>query len=97
MFDEEHILSELSMCLREEIVAFNCKALIASVPFLAYADPNFVRQVVLRLRFEVFQPGDLIIKEGMWPTAALQLTQHLLHCGPPSCVASKDVSMMIVD
>jgi hypothetical protein len=65
MFDEEHILSELSMCLREEIVAYNCKALIASVPFLAYADPNFVRQVVLRLRFEVFQPGDLIIKEGM--------------------------------
>ena len=65
MFDEEHILSELSMCLREEIVAYNCKALIASVPFLAYADPNFVRQVVQRLRFEVFQPGDLIIKEGM--------------------------------
>jgi CRP-like cAMP-binding protein len=34
------------------------------VPFFANADPHFVSDVVTKLRFEVFQPGDLIIREG---------------------------------
>jgi hyperpolarization activated cyclic nucleotide-gated potassium channel 2 len=34
------------------------------VPFFANADQNFVSDVVTKLRFEVFQPGDLIIREG---------------------------------
>jgi hyperpolarization activated cyclic nucleotide-gated potassium channel 2 len=34
------------------------------VPFFTNADPNFVSDVVTKLRFEVFQPGDLIIREG---------------------------------
>ncbi|CAD5125844.1 DgyrCDS14043 [Dimorphilus gyrociliatus] len=64
MFDEERILSELNECLREEIVNFNCRALVASVPFFTHADPNFVSDVVTKLQYEVFQPGDLVIKEG---------------------------------
>lgn len=28
------------------------------------ADPDFVNAVVTRLNYEVFQPGDIIIKEG---------------------------------
>ena len=34
------------------------------MPFFANADPHFVSDVVTKLRFEVFQPGDLIIREG---------------------------------
>jgi len=34
------------------------------VPFFANADQNFVSDVVTKLHFEVFQPGDLIIREG---------------------------------
>ena len=37
---------------------------MAAVPFFTYADQDFVSEVVTKLKFEVFQPGDLIIKEG---------------------------------
>ena len=48
----------------QEIVNYNCRALVASVPFFTHADPNFVSEVVTKLHYEVFQPGDYIIKEG---------------------------------
>ncbi len=38
---------------------------MAAVPFLSNADPHFVNEVVSKLQFEVFQPGDVIVKEGM--------------------------------
>ena len=34
------------------------------MPFFANADQNFVSDVVTKLRFEVFQPADIIIREG---------------------------------
>ncbi|KAH7962015.1 hypothetical protein HPB52_013969 [Rhipicephalus sanguineus] len=63
-FDEEAILGELSERLREDVINYNCRSLVASVPFFANADPNFVNDVVTKLKYEVFQPGDIIIKEG---------------------------------
>lgn len=41
-----------------------CRSLVASVPFFANADQNFVSDVVTKLKYEVFQPSDIIIKEG---------------------------------
>ncbi|KAG8144953.1 hypothetical protein E2320_013348, partial [Naja naja] len=38
--------------------------LVASMPLFANADPNFVTSMLTKLRFEVFQPGDYIIREG---------------------------------
>ncbi|KAF5406298.1 Hyperpolarization-activated cyclic nucleotide-modulated cation channel splice variant ABs-II [Paragonimus heterotremus] len=64
MFDEAQILNEFSECLREQVINYNCRALVAAVPFFTYADQEFVSEVVTKLKFEVFQPGDLIIKEG---------------------------------
>ncbi|XP_043231625.1 potassium/sodium hyperpolarization-activated cyclic nucleotide-gated channel 3-like isoform X4 [Amphibalanus amphitrite] len=63
-FDEDMILGELSERLREDVINYNCRALVASVPFFANADPQFVTDVVTKLAYEVFQPGDIIIKEG---------------------------------
>ncbi|XP_015910462.2 potassium/sodium hyperpolarization-activated cyclic nucleotide-gated channel 2-like isoform X2 [Parasteatoda tepidariorum] len=63
-FNEEEILGELSERLREDVINYNCRSLVASVPFFANADQNFVNDVVTKLRYEVFQPGDVIIKEG---------------------------------
>ncbi|XP_025833098.1 potassium/sodium hyperpolarization-activated cyclic nucleotide-gated channel 2-like isoform X3 [Agrilus planipennis] len=63
-FDEELILGELSEKLREDVINYNCRSLVASVPFFTNADPNFVSDVVTKLKYEVFQPGDIIIKEG---------------------------------
>lgn len=56
-FDEECILGELSEKLREDVINYNCRSLVASVPFFANADSNFVSDVVTKLKYEVFQPG----------------------------------------
>nr|XP_040572916.1 potassium/sodium hyperpolarization-activated cyclic nucleotide-gated channel 3-like isoform X1 [Lepeophtheirus salmonis] len=63
-FDEDEILGELSEKLKEDVINYNCRSLVAAVPFFANADPAFVSDVVTKLKFEVFQPGDIIIKEG---------------------------------
>ena len=39
------------------MINFNCRSLVAAVPFFANADPEFVSSVVTKLQFEVFQPG----------------------------------------
>ncbi|CAM9814165.1 unnamed protein product [Lampetra fluviatilis] len=64
MFDEDNILGELNEPLREEIVGYNCRKLVASMPLFANADPNFVTAMLIKLQFEVFQPGDFIVREG---------------------------------
>ncbi|XP_064786757.1 potassium/sodium hyperpolarization-activated cyclic nucleotide-gated channel 1-like [Oncorhynchus masou masou] len=64
MFDEESILGELNEPLREEIVNFNCRKLVASMPLFANADPKFVTSMLTKLRFEVFQPMDSVVMEG---------------------------------
>ncbi|VDL91829.1 unnamed protein product [Schistocephalus solidus] len=63
-FNEKEIMQEISECLRDQIINFNCRALVASVPFFSFGDENFVSDVLRRLQFEVFQPGDAIIKQG---------------------------------
>ena len=60
-FDEELILGELSEKLREDVVNYNCRALVASVPFFTNADPSFVSEVVTKLQYEVFQPGTYLL------------------------------------
>mgnify|MGYP001068980123 FL=1 len=64
IFHEDSILVELSERLRLDVINYNCRSLVSSVPFFANADPNFVSDVVTKLHFEVFQPGDQIIVEG---------------------------------
>ncbi|XP_016348184.1 potassium/sodium hyperpolarization-activated cyclic nucleotide-gated channel 2-like [Sinocyclocheilus anshuiensis] len=65
IFHEESILEELNDPLKEEIVNYNCHGLVANMPLFANADPHFVTVLLTKLRFEVFQPGDFIIREGM--------------------------------
>ncbi|XP_007542569.1 potassium/sodium hyperpolarization-activated cyclic nucleotide-gated channel 2-like [Poecilia latipinna] len=64
MFDEDSILGELSDPLKEEIVSYNCRGLVANMPLFANTDPHFVTVILTKLRFEVFQPGDYVIREG---------------------------------
>ncbi|CAK9299988.1 unnamed protein product [Gordionus sp. m RMFG-2023] len=64
MFNENIILRELSDTLRQAVINYNCRDLVASVPFFANADNNFVNAIVCNLDYEVFQPGDVIINEG---------------------------------
>ena len=48
----------------QEVIQHNCRSLVASVPFFTHADPVFVKSVLSHLRFELFQPGDYIVREG---------------------------------
>uniref|UniRef100_UPI00358DE2CB potassium/sodium hyperpolarization-activated cyclic nucleotide-gated channel 3-like isoform X1 n=2 Tax=Myxine glutinosa TaxID=7769 RepID=UPI00358DE2CB len=64
IFDEGSILEELNEPLRQEIVNYNCRKLVASMPLFANADPNFVTAMLTKLQFEVYQPLDYIIHEG---------------------------------
>ncbi|XP_078697615.1 potassium/sodium hyperpolarization-activated cyclic nucleotide-gated channel 2-like isoform X2 [Branchiostoma floridae x Branchiostoma belcheri] len=64
VFDEDNILEELSIPLREEVINYNCRSLVKAVPFFANANPEFVTDVVTKLKYEVFQPDDFIIREG---------------------------------
>ena len=59
-----YFINEFFVWWSQEIVNYNCRSLVASVPFFTHADPNFVTDVVTKLEYEVFQPGDYIIKEG---------------------------------
>ena len=60
---ERYFLTEHCV-LFQEIVNFNCRKLVASMPLFANAEPNFVTAMLTKLRFEVFQPHDYIIREG---------------------------------
>lgn len=48
----------------QEIINFTCRGLVAHMPLFTHADPSFVTAVLTKLRFEVFQPGDLVVREG---------------------------------
>lgn len=52
------------VAIQQEIVNFNCRKLVATMPLFANADPNFVTGMLSKLKFEVFQPNDYIIREG---------------------------------
>ena len=45
------------MLFLQDVINYNCRALVASVPFFTNADPSFVSEVVTKLKYEVFQPG----------------------------------------
>ncbi|KAH9278096.1 Potassium/sodium hyperpolarization-activated cyclic nucleotide-gated channel 2 [Echinococcus granulosus] len=67
-FNEVEILQEVSECVRDQIINYNCRSLVAAVPFFKDEDENFVVDVLNRLKFEVFRPDDVIIKYGTFGT-----------------------------
>ncbi|KAM9848455.1 potassium/sodium hyperpolarization-activated cyclic nucleotide-gated channel 2 [Aulostomus maculatus] len=92
MFDEESILEELNEPLREEIINFNCRKLVASMPLFANADPNFVTAMLTKLRFEVFQPADYIIREG-----TIGKKMYFIQHGVVSILTKGNMSMKLMD
>ncbi|XP_067086831.1 potassium/sodium hyperpolarization-activated cyclic nucleotide-gated channel 2 isoform X1 [Osmerus mordax] len=92
MFDEESILEELNEPLRQEIVNFNCRKLVASMPLFANADPNFVTAMLTQLRFEVFQPGDYIVREG-----TVGRKMYFIQHGVVSVITKATTGMKLMD
>ncbi|XP_033020033.1 potassium/sodium hyperpolarization-activated cyclic nucleotide-gated channel 1 [Lacerta agilis] len=92
IFDEDSILNELNDPLREEIVNFNCRKLVATMPLFANADPNFVTAMLSKLRFEVFQPGDYIIREG-----AVGKKMYFIQHGVAGVITKSSKEMKLTD
>ncbi|XP_027146367.1 potassium/sodium hyperpolarization-activated cyclic nucleotide-gated channel 2 isoform X3 [Larimichthys crocea] len=92
MFDEESILEELNEPLREEIVNFNCRKLVASMPLFANADPNFVTAMLTKLRFEVFQPRDYVVREG-----TIGKKMYFIQHGVVSVLTKGSIGMKLMD
>ncbi|KAK6487004.1 potassium/sodium hyperpolarization-activated cyclic nucleotide-gated channel 1-like [Huso huso] len=62
-FDERAILNVLSESLKVEILGNLCTDLVKTVPMFQGRDINFINAVLLKLQCEVFQEGDIIIRE----------------------------------
>uniref|UniRef100_A0A8C9QTY3 Potassium/sodium hyperpolarization-activated cyclic nucleotide-gated channel 1-like n=1 Tax=Scleropages formosus TaxID=113540 RepID=A0A8C9QTY3_SCLFO len=92
IFDEDSILSELNDPLKEEIVNFNCRKLVATMPLFANADPNFVTAMLSKLRFEVFQPNDYIIREG-----TVGKKMYFIQHGVASVITKMNKEMKLTD
>lgn len=76
----------------QEIVNFNCRKLVASMPLFANADPNFVTAMLTKLRFEVFQPGDYIVREG-----TIGKKMYFIQHGVVSVLTKGNIGMKLTD
>jgi hyperpolarization activated cyclic nucleotide-gated potassium channel 2 len=47
MFDEQSILNDLSEHLRSDILNYNCRNLVSSVPLFANADKNVINLILI--------------------------------------------------
>ncbi|XP_023615160.1 potassium/sodium hyperpolarization-activated cyclic nucleotide-gated channel 1 [Myotis lucifugus] len=78
--------------IKKEIVNFNCRKLVATMPLFANADPNFVTAMLSKLRFEVFQPGDYIIREG-----AVGKKMYFIQHGVAGVITKSSKEMKLTD
>lgn len=76
----------------QEIVNFNCRKLVASMPLFANADPNFVTAMLTKLRFEVFQPRDYIVREG-----TIGKKMFFIQHGVVSVLTKGNIGMKLMD
>ena len=63
-FDIFILFKKIDLIIFQDIANYNCRELVASVPFFSNADPSFVTRVVSLLKYELFQPGDYVLQEG---------------------------------
>lgn len=85
-------IPRLSPVTVQEIVNFNCRKLVASMPLFANADPNFVTAMLTKLRFEVFQPRDYIVREG-----TIGKKMYFIQHGVVSVLTKGNMGMKLLD
>ncbi|KAM6970537.1 potassium/sodium hyperpolarization-activated cyclic nucleotide-gated channel 3 [Aplochiton taeniatus] len=65
-FNENEVLSLLSKSLKEEIIHVMCANILKNSPMFQNRDSNFINGILLKLRFEECQAGDVIVyKESL--------------------------------
>jgi len=61
-FNEQSILKELSPCLREEVLMYNCADLINSVPIFENVSEEFVFAIASKMFFTVFIKDEVTLR-----------------------------------
>lgn len=61
---ERDLLSNLPSSLKKEILIFINRKLIEKVPFFKKTNKDFIGEIILQLKTEIFLPGDYIFKKG---------------------------------
>ncbi|XP_075535451.1 potassium/sodium hyperpolarization-activated cyclic nucleotide-gated channel 1-like [Dermacentor variabilis] len=64
VFDEGQIIQSLSDPLRERVMWHNCRRVLRNVPFFARAEPDFLRDLVARMKIEFFIPNEVVAAAG---------------------------------
>jgi len=63
-YDEEALLSEMSLKLQREVLLHNNKEIVRKVRFFYKQSDHFVSYVMQKLAMQFFLPGDTIFREG---------------------------------
>uniref|UniRef100_A0A3Q3X430 Cyclic nucleotide-binding domain-containing protein n=1 Tax=Mola mola TaxID=94237 RepID=A0A3Q3X430_MOLML len=61
-FHEKDVMDTVSSALKEQIVMVMCSRLLRNVPLFQNRDENFINAVLLKLDYEVFLEGDVIVR-----------------------------------
>ncbi|XP_005745343.2 potassium/sodium hyperpolarization-activated cyclic nucleotide-gated channel 1-like [Pundamilia nyererei] len=64
-FDEKDVMDTVSSALKEQIVTVMCSRLLRNVPMFQNRDQSFINTVLLKLQYEVFQEGDIIVRQNV--------------------------------
>ncbi|XP_023193182.1 potassium/sodium hyperpolarization-activated cyclic nucleotide-gated channel 1-like [Xiphophorus maculatus] len=64
-FDEKYIMDTISSSLKEQVLMVMCSQLLKKVPMFQNREENFINDVLLKLHYEVFQEGDVIVRQNV--------------------------------
>uniref|UniRef100_A0A3P9JV49 Hyperpolarization activated cyclic nucleotide-gated potassium channel 5 n=1 Tax=Oryzias latipes TaxID=8090 RepID=A0A3P9JV49_ORYLA len=62
-FDEKDVMDTVSSSLKEQILMVMCSRLLRKVPMFQNREENFINSMLLKLEYEVFQEGDVIVRQ----------------------------------
>uniref|UniRef100_A0AAQ5XW91 Cyclic nucleotide-binding domain-containing protein n=1 Tax=Amphiprion ocellaris TaxID=80972 RepID=A0AAQ5XW91_AMPOC len=62
-FDEKDVMDTVSSALKEQILMVMCSRLLRNVPIFQNRDENFISVVLQKLEYEVYQEGDVIVRQ----------------------------------
>lgn len=62
--DEADIIEDLPISLKERVALFLNREIIAKVPLFQGASEDLIRQIVLKLKPQIYVPGDYVFRHG---------------------------------
>ncbi|XP_061826855.1 hyperpolarization activated cyclic nucleotide-gated potassium channel 5 isoform X2 [Nerophis lumbriciformis] len=63
-FDEQEVMHTVSSALKEQLLTVMCSRLLRNMPLFRSQDENFLNSVIHELEYELYQEGDVIVREG---------------------------------